>query len=131
MGGLPGNRQIASTYPSSRTLILIVLVIALIAGLSVSFLLARSIARNVARVLHAAQGIADGDIEQDVFEQMSAAIGQSATNASEASKAALLEKLVRRSGCPPPSERSASRHAAGGSARRPRAADGSLSPASL
>jgi methyl-accepting chemotaxis protein len=72
------NKQIASTYSSSRTLILIVLALALIIGLSVSFLLARSIARNVGRVLHAARGISEGDIEQDVSVKTNDEVGDMA-----------------------------------------------------
>jgi methyl-accepting chemotaxis protein len=72
------NKEIASTYSSARTLILVVLVLALIIGLSISFLLARSIARNVGRVLRAANGIAEGDIEQDVAVSTNDEVGDMA-----------------------------------------------------
>ncbi|MBJ7328395.1 MAG: methyl-accepting chemotaxis protein [Solirubrobacteraceae bacterium] len=60
------SADIASAYKSSRTLTIVLLIIAIIVGAAMSLLLSRSISGNVGQVLRAAEGIAEGDLDQQV-----------------------------------------------------------------
>src|SRR5262249_56056671 len=70
---------IASTYASSRNLVLGVALIALLIGLTLSWLLARGMTDAVRQMLRAAEGIADGDVEQDVTVRSRDELAQTAT----------------------------------------------------
>jgi methyl-accepting chemotaxis protein len=63
---------------SARKLVLGLLLVGLVLGLSVSLLLARSIKRNVAQVLTAAEGIAEGDVDQHIDVRSTDELGQMA-----------------------------------------------------
>ncbi len=56
------------SYSSARTLMLIVAAIALIAGIVIAVFLSRSIVNRVQKMAAAADGIADGDVEQEVTD---------------------------------------------------------------
>jgi methyl-accepting chemotaxis protein len=63
-----GERQdaISSTYRSSRLLTLILLVVAVLTGGLIAYLISRAIVNGVTQVLAAAEGISEGDLDQDV-----------------------------------------------------------------
>src|SRR5579863_47186 len=57
-------KRIDSTYNSSLVIGIALLVFAVLVGFAVAFLVARYIRRGAEEMLHAAEGIADGDIDQ-------------------------------------------------------------------
>ena len=67
--------SINDTYASSRTLTIVLLIAAILIGAVVSFLLARAMSRNVGQVLRAAEGIAEGDVDQQVDVKSTDEIG--------------------------------------------------------
>jgi methyl-accepting chemotaxis protein len=73
------HQAIESAASSSRTLVLALLLGGILLGVALSTLLARSIKRNVAQVLTAAQGIALGDVDQQLDVRATDEIGQMAT----------------------------------------------------
>jgi methyl-accepting chemotaxis protein len=68
-----------SVDSSSRTIMLVVALIAALVGGALAWLLVRTITRAVRQVLDAAQGIAEGDLDQHVDVKSSDEIGQMAT----------------------------------------------------
>jgi methyl-accepting chemotaxis protein len=77
------SRDISANYSSSRTVTVIAMVLAALLGGGIAVLLARSIANRAKAMLSAADGIADGDVEQhvdatamDELGQTSAAFGR-------------------------------------------------------
>ncbi|MDA0184402.1 methyl-accepting chemotaxis protein [Solirubrobacter phytolaccae] len=58
--------EAASTFRSARTMVIILLVVAGLLGVALAFLIARSITRGVGQMLKAAEGIAEGDVEQHI-----------------------------------------------------------------
>jgi methyl-accepting chemotaxis protein len=56
----------ASTYNSARTLGIALLSLAILLGLGIAFVVTRSIKRPADEMLRAADGIAQGDVEQDI-----------------------------------------------------------------
>jgi methyl-accepting chemotaxis protein len=58
--------NVTSTAGSSRTTAIVLILIALLLGFGIAFVIARTITGGVGQMLRAANGIADGDVEQDV-----------------------------------------------------------------
>jgi methyl-accepting chemotaxis protein len=71
-------KQAASTKSSATTLILILLAIAVLAGAAISFLISRALSGAAGQMLRAANGIADGDVEQNVDVRSQDELGQTA-----------------------------------------------------
>jgi methyl-accepting chemotaxis protein len=61
-----GDAQAVDTAASSKLLSLILIVVAGLAGFGIAYLVANSIVKGVRRVLGAADGIAEGDLDQDL-----------------------------------------------------------------
>jgi methyl-accepting chemotaxis protein len=59
-------KQSRATYGSARTLVIILLVAAGLLGAALAFFISRAITGGVGQMLKAAEGIAEGDVEQDV-----------------------------------------------------------------
>ncbi|HWK25434.1 MAG TPA: methyl-accepting chemotaxis protein, partial [Solirubrobacter sp.] len=59
-------KSAAETYGSARTIVLLLLVVAAALGAGLALLIARAITSGVGQMLKAAEGIAEGDVEQDV-----------------------------------------------------------------
>jgi methyl-accepting chemotaxis protein len=60
------NQEIAATAASSRTAAIALMLVAALLGGALAFLLARQIARAANQMLTAANGIADGDVDQTI-----------------------------------------------------------------
>ena len=73
------NAEIQATNRSSRTLTIALLIAALGLGVGVTLLVSRGILRGVGAVLHAAEGIADGDLDQHLDVRSRDEIGAMAT----------------------------------------------------
>jgi methyl-accepting chemotaxis protein len=58
--------EVQSTYSSRRTLSIILLVVAAVAGFGIAYLLARQVVGGVQQLARAADGIAEGDVDQRV-----------------------------------------------------------------
>ncbi|MDA0184032.1 methyl-accepting chemotaxis protein [Solirubrobacter phytolaccae] len=56
----------ANTYASARTLVVVLMVIAALIAAALAFVIARKLVGGVTQMLRAAEGIAEGDVEQDV-----------------------------------------------------------------
>ena len=69
----------ASLESSSRLLMIVVALIAALVGGALAFVLVRSITRAVRQVLHAAEGIAEGDLEQRIEVRSRDELGAMAT----------------------------------------------------
>ena len=77
-----GNEAYAeaeSTQSSARTTTLVLLLIALVGGGAIAFFLSRSISRGAGEMLRAAEGIAEGDVEQTVDVRSKDEIGDTAS----------------------------------------------------
>jgi methyl-accepting chemotaxis protein len=72
------SEQVADEYASSRTFSLVLIALAILGGLGVSFWIARGIVRGVRQVLAAAEGIAEGDVDQRVDVTSKDEVGQMA-----------------------------------------------------
>jgi methyl-accepting chemotaxis protein len=68
-----------SAESSARTTTLVLLLLALAAGAAIAFLLARSISRGAGEMLRAAEGVAEGDVDQTVDVRSKDEIGNTAT----------------------------------------------------
>ncbi len=73
-----GVRQAASTRSSATTLIVALLAIAVLIGTAISLLISRALAGAAGQMLRAANGIADGDVEQNVEVRSQDELGQTA-----------------------------------------------------
>ncbi len=69
---------IVSISSPSRTLIIVLLVVAIVVGVGVTWFVARGLTRSAGQLLDAAQGIAEGDVDQDIDVRSSDEIGQTA-----------------------------------------------------
>ncbi len=67
--------SIQDTYAASKTVTIVLLVVAMLFGAIASFLVARAMSRNVGQVLVAAEGIAEGDVDQHVDVKSTDEIG--------------------------------------------------------
>ncbi|HET6508944.1 MAG TPA: methyl-accepting chemotaxis protein [Baekduia sp.] len=76
-------RKAASSYRTVRTTMIIVSVLALLLGFGVAWLLARSIVSRVGRIAKAAEGIAQGDVQQDVTDSSGDELGTTARSFGE------------------------------------------------
>ena len=74
------NSTAGSISENSRNLVLALLVIALLGGIAVAFLLSRSISSAVRMVARAADGLAEGDVNQEVSVKSGDEIGQMAAS---------------------------------------------------
>ena len=70
--------QINSTYSSSRTLTIVLVLIAIGFGAAIAYLITRSLTSGARQMLDAAQGIAEGDVDQDIDVRSTDEIGQTA-----------------------------------------------------
>jgi methyl-accepting chemotaxis protein len=70
--------EINSTYSSNRTLTIVLLVIAIVFGAVIAYLITRSLTSGARQMLDAAQGIAEGDVDQDIDVRSTDEIGQTA-----------------------------------------------------
>ncbi len=69
------DEDIRSTYASSRTLTIAMLIIAVILGATIALLLSRAISRGIGQMLAAANGISEGDLDQRVDVQSRDEVG--------------------------------------------------------
>ena len=70
--------EINSTYSSNRTLTIVLLTIAIVFGAGIAYLITRSLTSGARQMLDAAQGIAEGDVDQDIDVRSTDEIGQTA-----------------------------------------------------
>jgi methyl-accepting chemotaxis protein len=82
-----------STFAQARKVILVVSIVALLLGLGIALWLARSLVRRVGAIAQAADGIAAGDVEQDVRDRSGDELGATAR-----SFGAMVEYLKEMSG---------------------------------
>ena len=72
------NREAEHAFTSGRTLSIALVVIAALLGFGVAFLVARGIVNGVRQVLHAAEAMAEGDIDQHIAVRSKDEVGQMA-----------------------------------------------------
>jgi methyl-accepting chemotaxis protein len=72
------NEEINSSAASSRTLTIVLILLAIAIGLGVAFVISRKIAGGVGQMLAAAEGIADGDLDQKVDIESNDELGDTA-----------------------------------------------------
>jgi methyl-accepting chemotaxis protein len=60
------TKAAADSYSSSRTKLIMISLLAVLCGAGIAFFLARAIVSGVTQMLRAAEGIAEGDVEQDI-----------------------------------------------------------------
>jgi methyl-accepting chemotaxis protein len=65
-GAKADERHAASAYASARTLTLVLIALAILVAAGIAFVVSRALTRGVRQALVAAQGIAEGDVEQHV-----------------------------------------------------------------
>ncbi|HEY3763795.1 MAG TPA: methyl-accepting chemotaxis protein [Gaiellales bacterium] len=68
-----------STHSTAEMIVIALLVVATLVGAGLAFAIARSITGGVRKMLRAAEGIAEGDLEQDVHTTSRDEIGETAT----------------------------------------------------
>jgi methyl-accepting chemotaxis protein len=68
----------SSTSSTARTIVMALLVIATVIGAGLAFTMARSVTGGVHKMLRAAEGISQGDLEQDVHTRSRDEIGETA-----------------------------------------------------
>ncbi|WP_205699382.1 methyl-accepting chemotaxis protein [Conexibacter sp. SYSU D00693] len=105
------NKDIAATAGSARTTTILLLLLAIALGGGVSLLIARRLVAQVTKVLRAAEGIAQGDLDQDVstsskdelgamaraFEEMVAYLREAAGHAAKVAEGDLTTQPTAKS----------------------------------
>jgi methyl-accepting chemotaxis protein len=72
------KKDAASAYSGARSLALLLLAVALVAGVAIAVVLSRQIKAGVSQMLTAAEGIAEGDLDQNVAPRSRDELGDTA-----------------------------------------------------